>query len=97
VGGDQFYWSRIPSIGSAGGILMGANSDVCEVDGWSVRNFSISCDVTSKRDKFRCKITTIYGASYDEKKQEFINELHDSMKESSDPLIIGGDFNLVKS
>jgi hypothetical protein len=75
----------------------GVNSDVFEVHRWTARKFSMSCDVTSKSDKFRCRITTMYGVAYDEKKQEFINELHDSMTESLDPLLIGGDFNLVRS
>jgi hypothetical protein len=93
----RFCWNRIPPIGVAGGILVGVNSDVLEVHSWTVRKFIISCDATDKKDKFRFRITIVYGSAYDEEKQDFIDELHDSMVESSDPLIIGGDFNLVRS
>jgi hypothetical protein len=85
----RFCWNRIPPIGVARGILVGVNSDVLEVHSWTVRKFIISCDATDKKDKFRFRITTVYGFAYDEEKQDFIDELHDSMVESSDPQIIG--------
>jgi hypothetical protein len=39
----------LPSTGSAGGILLGVDSDMFRVDGWVIRNFSISCDIVVKK------------------------------------------------
>jgi hypothetical protein len=46
---------------------MGVDSDVFEVNRWIIRNFSISCDEGFKKEKFSCRICTVYGAAYAEK------------------------------
>jgi hypothetical protein len=47
--------------------------------------------------KFRCRVCTVYGAAYEEKKQEFLDELQVCLTKNKEPLLIGGDFNLVRS
>jgi hypothetical protein len=84
-----------PADKTVGRILMGVNADLFEVVNWDVRNFSISCVLVNKRNKMRCRICTVYGSTYEEKKQYFIDELHDL--DVCRPLLIGGDFNLVRS
>jgi len=37
-----------------------------------------------------------YGPAYEEQKQEFLNELESVMKVLQDPILIRGDFNLVR-
>jgi hypothetical protein len=41
--GRNFIWNHLPSIGSAGGILVGVDSDICEVLSWEIKSFSVSC------------------------------------------------------
>jgi hypothetical protein len=41
------------------------------------------------------RITTVYGSSYEDKKQEFISELHELFPNWEGPALIGGYFNLV--
>jgi hypothetical protein len=48
-------------------------------------------------DKLVWKLIVVYGSPYDEPKSEFINELHLVMGEGNDPILLGGDFNLVRS
>jgi hypothetical protein len=74
--------------------LLGVDSDMFRVYGWVIRNFSISCDIVDKKDDFKCRITIVYGAAYEDKKQDFLDELHRCMIESNVPCIVGGDFNL---
>jgi hypothetical protein len=48
------------------------------------------------KSKLACRITTIYGASEDENKQYFIEELHNLLVGRSEATIIGGHFILVR-
>jgi exonuclease III len=93
----EFCWNWLPSTGSAGGILLGFNSDIFEVEIWCIKKFSINSVVVNKKDKFKCRICVVYGAVDEENKQEFLDELHDCVVEYNEPLLIGGDFNLVRS
>jgi hypothetical protein len=51
AGTKQLCWNWLPSIGSDGGILMGFDEDVFDVKQWTIREFSLSCDVIHKKDK----------------------------------------------
>jgi hypothetical protein len=42
------------------------------------------------------RVVTIYGSSYEEKKEAFISELHSLRLDFQGHSIIGGDFNLVR-
>lgn len=55
VGNRLFEWKHLPSVGSAGGILVGVDLDIFEVMSWEVRNSSISCNLKlgSNQAKFR--------------------------------------------
>jgi exonuclease III len=97
VGRKQLCWNWLPSTGSAGGILMGVNSDIFSVERWIIRTFLVSCEVVMRKDNFKCRITNVYGTPYEEKKQDFMDELEEIMSEYRGPSIIGGDFNLVRS
>ena len=44
-----------------------------------------------------CRITIVYGSSYEDRKQEFISELHELFTNWDGPTMVGGDFNLVRS
>jgi hypothetical protein len=71
AGMKHFCWNCLPSMGSAGGILMGVDSDIFVVEKWVVRKFLISCVVVTKKDVSKCCIATIYGPAYEERKQDF--------------------------
>jgi exonuclease III len=42
-------------------------------------------------------LTMVYDAAYEDKKQDFLDELHRCVLESNVPCIVGGDFNLVRT
>jgi hypothetical protein len=68
---------------------MGVNYDIFDVDIWDIRTFSISCVLVNKKDKMRSRICTVYGSAYEEKKQDFIDELQE-IRMHKKPLLIGG-------
>jgi lysine/ornithine N-monooxygenase len=75
---------------------MGVNGDVLSIDKRTSREFSLSCDVTHRKDGFSFSITTVYGTAYEEKKKDFLNELYDVIGNNRGPCLIGRDFNLVR-
>jgi mannosylglycoprotein endo-beta-mannosidase len=91
-----FNWFHLEAKGTAGGILVGSNSDLFNMIVGDVLNFSISTLLTCKRTGFSWKFIVVYGPVYDEQRQVFLNELDYVMSSWQGPLLIGGDFNLVR-
>lgn len=96
-GKEDFVWHFLPAVNTAGGILVGLKSYLFEVIGFINKEFCIVATVKNKCDGFIWHLVTVYGTSYNDKKLEFIAELHDTMDTLTYPVLVGGDFNLVRS
>jgi hypothetical protein len=94
--GKHFCWNWLSSTGSAGGILMGMNMNLFEVEKWTIREFPVSCHFVSKKDGFKGSMTIVYGAPDKERKQKFIDELYAIFMNKNELVLLGGDFNLVR-
>jgi hypothetical protein len=68
-----------------------------EVIAWEIKIFSVSVVLKNKISEVICRITTVYGFAYEERKHEFISELHELFLNWDGPAMIGGDFNLIRS
>jgi hypothetical protein len=77
LGNKNFAWKHLPSVGSAGGILVGINLDLFDVLAWEIKNFSVTVVARNKILGLVVRITIVYGSPYEEKKDEFISELHE--------------------
>ncbi|KAJ1254666.1 hypothetical protein BS78_01G043500, partial [Paspalum vaginatum] len=95
-GSVPFEWYNLPALGSAGGILVGANLDVFSVCMGDIMRFSISVFLTDRKTGFSWKLVVVYGSPYEEGKQEFLEELDAMVSKWNGPTLIGGDFNLVR-
>src|SRR4051812_4512706 len=95
-GNRSFSWNHLPSVGSAGGILMGVDSDILEVISWQILEFAVSCKVKLIGKDVEFRVTTVYGSPYEEGKGAFISELHSFFVDDNTPTLIGGDFNLIR-
>lgn len=93
----DFVWHFLPSIGTAGGILVGLNSKKFEVLAWRNTVYCVSVMIRNVVDKFVWRFVCVYGSPYEEGKDAFIQEIHDIMDNWSGPTLVGGDFNLVSS
>jgi hypothetical protein len=85
------------AVGSAGGILIGVNTQVFSVTESDILKYSTSVFMQDIRTSFKWKLVVIYGSTYEEGKQEFIDELHQIMHSWQGPILLGGDFNLVRN
>jgi hypothetical protein len=90
LGNRNFAWNHLPAVGSAGGILVGVNCDLFDIIAWEIKKFSVSVVVRNKIYDFTCRITTVYGSAYEERKQEFVSELHELFLHWDGPALIGG-------
>lgn len=97
TGNVPFRWEYLKARGSAGGILVGANSELFTMSNVITLKFSVSVVLTNKVSSFAFKWITVYGSAYDNGKQEFLDELEMIMESWNGPIMIGGDFNLVRS
>lgn len=87
-GNIPFNWFNLPAKGSAGGILV-----VC--DKFSI-TLSISIMFQEKKTGFIWKLVVVYGSPYEEGKDDFITELHSVMQSWHGPVLVAGDFNLIR-
>jgi hypothetical protein len=69
---------------------MGLDNDVFDVNKWDIREFTIGCEVINRKENFVCNLVTVYESAYEEKKHEFIDELHNIYFEIKNPFIIRG-------
>jgi hypothetical protein len=72
------------------GISVGVNYDLFDIIAWEIKIFSVSVVVRNKISNFTCRITIVYGSAYEERKQEFISELHELFFHWDGPALIGG-------
>jgi hypothetical protein len=64
LGNRNFTWNLLPSVGSAGGILVGVDADVLEVISWEVKCFSVGVIVKNRCNDCIFRIVTVYGPPY---------------------------------
>jgi hypothetical protein len=85
----------LPAVGTAGGILVGLNSNKFEIIACSNTTSCVAVMIKNVVDNFVWRFVCVYGSSYKEGKEEFIQELHEVMDNWTGPTLLGGDFNLV--
>jgi hypothetical protein len=63
------------------------------------RNMIFCAELVLKNIKevFTWRLVVVYGLAYDEQKLSFIAELHSVMGEWLGPMLLGGDFNLIRT
>jgi exonuclease III len=93
----EFKWHSLPAVNTAGGILVGLKVDLFEIIGFVDKKFCVIVTIKNKSDGFMWHLVAVYGTAYNEFKVEFIAELHEVMSGLTHPVLLGGDFNLVRS
>lgn len=96
-GGRDFHWLTKPAEGHSGSLLMGVNLELVDVVEVDLGEFFISMLVESKREKKRWRIVNVYGPVQTDKKDRFLHELTEMVLVEQEAVMIGGDYNLVRS
>jgi hypothetical protein len=93
----NFIWDWTPPNGRSGEILVGLNKDMIEVLDIIHGNFTLKFKLQNKDDSFEWNLLAVYGAAHDCEKGNFLSELVRMSGTESIPLIVGGDFNIIRS
>jgi hypothetical protein len=97
AGGRNFIWFCLPPHGRSGGILVGINSEVLSVRNVDAGEFCVKLHLRSKLDGFEWSFMAVYGAAQDVQKPPFLAELVRMCEKQTLPMLVGGDFNIIRS
>ena len=93
----NFQWNYIPAKGHSGGILVGVRNNILEVERWDKGEFFVEAQVRNRLTNFRWSVIVVYGPANHDFSAAFLEELGKKCTESLLPVLIGGDFNLIRS
>jgi exonuclease III len=94
--GYNFSWFCLPPHGRSGGIVVGINSDTLQVLKVDTGDFCVKLHIKCKRDGFEWIMVSVYGAAQDTHKAEFLAELVRTCESKTLPMLVGGDFNIIR-
>jgi exonuclease III len=96
VVGQTFAWFCLPPHGRSGGILVGVNTQTMLVKKVDNGDFCVKLHIKSKLDGFEWTLVPVYGAAQDNYKAEFLSELVRLCEVETLPLLLAGDFNILR-
>ena len=89
-------WRCIAPRGRSGGLLLGVNKDSLEVLYYKEGSYFQRFSLKSIDSRFKWDILNVYGPVQLELKTDFLKELMEEILFQQNPVIVGGDFNLVR-
>lgn len=89
-------WSWLPCDGPSGGLLLEVDKELAQVVAEDQGEFFQSVKLSMTADGFEWMLFNIYGPAHDDRKREFLDELLMKVQETDLPMLLGGDFNLVR-
>lgn len=95
-GGQDYLWMWNPSKGKSGGILVGVLLDRFDVGSFSQGEFMLKMNLWDKMLKIKWNLLVVYGSAHEESKLTFLTELSHFCASNSEPMILGGDFNIIR-
>lgn len=95
-GSSSFSWCFIPAVGQPGGLLCGINTDFYDIVDSEKGSHHIRFLVRDKGNGEHLNIVNVYGAPHNKDKEYFLVELVHIFDVNSFPIIIGGDFNIIR-
>jgi hypothetical protein len=95
-GGIDFKWFARPPRGRSGGLLVGIQTYTMDVLASFDGEFHIKLSIRNRADDFIWSLVAVYGAAQDAFKANFLRELVNLAKDNPYPILIGGDFNLLR-
>jgi hypothetical protein len=85
-----------PSRGKSGGILVGIRNEWYDVKSFKQGEFMLQMNLWDKLNKVKWNLLVVYGAAQDENKTDFLAELSSLCSTNTKPILIGGDFNIIR-
>ncbi|XP_020150047.1 uncharacterized protein [Aegilops tauschii subsp. strangulata] len=95
-----FAWHWLPSsgvTGHSGGILLGVKDATFEVGSMDRGTHFVSMEVWERDVNFKWEIIVVYGPADHSRSAAFLAELHAKISSATLLVVVGGDFNLLRS
>jgi endonuclease/exonuclease/phosphatase family metal-dependent hydrolase len=93
---DRFHWSWLPAMGHSRGMLLGFHDSTLEVGSIDQGRYFISTLVYHIEVKFKFDYIGVYGLADHSKSAEFFEELETKVSQAQHPVVVRGDFNLIR-
>lgn len=97
AGSMEMHWFWVPCVGHSGGMLMGVSKDMATVLEEDHGTFFQSLKLTMTSDNFEWYLMNVYGPAHEDRKLESLEEITNRIQTLDRPVLIGGDFNLVRT
>jgi exonuclease III len=72
------------------------NLDRFEVLNFIEASFSVNAIVQDKKIKRTLSLVTVYGPAHEENRESFLTELSQICSSKKHPMLLGGDFNILR-
>lgn len=92
----DYLWLYNSTKGKSRGILLGVRIEFYDVGSFQQGEFMIQANLWDKVNKVKWNLLVVYGAAHDDQKNNFLTELSTFCSRNHDPIIIGGDFNIIR-
>jgi exonuclease III len=92
----SYAWHWLPSQGRSGGILCRVKKENFDIVKVIEHDFAIEAEVLGKKLNINLRLITIYGPAHEEKREQFLRELSNMCAKNDLPVIVGGDFNILR-
>ncbi|KAE8793755.1 hypothetical protein D1007_31590 [Hordeum vulgare] len=92
----QFTWQWLPTTGHSGGILLGVREDAFWVEDMDRGEFFMSMAITDRQAHLSWEVIIVYGPADHGRSVEFLAELRNKVERCTTPVVVAGDFNLIR-
>jgi len=92
----EFSWYWTPSNGRSGGMLSGIKKDRFIVESFENGDYMLVANVLDKNLNKRWSLVNVYGPTHDESRDNFLAELANFCFKTKYPILMGGDFNILR-
>ena len=93
---QDYLWLWNAFKGKSGGILVGVLIERFDVGSFKQGEFMIQMNLWDKVLRLKWNLLVVYGSAHDENKMSFLAELSHFCASNTEPMIIGGDFNIIR-
>jgi hypothetical protein len=96
-GGKNFLWHCKEPRGCSGSILLEIDLDSFDIGAIDEGDFYIKFHLCNKDNSFKWALVAIYGPTQDNLKEQFLTKMVNLCSHERLPILIGGDFNMLRN
>jgi hypothetical protein len=92
----QFVWNWLPATGHYEGLFLSFREESFEVGLWKKEVFFLSATAAQHSCRMKWRFVLVYGRADHHRSAEFLGELEQEINSCPLPVVVGGNFNLIR-